>query len=741
MVRWWRSVLCLGVVLLVAAPALATIFGNVRGVVDDPQGRPVPGATVLIQARDSEWTQQVQTGAGGTFEFPAVPVGQYVVTVVSTGFDQLTQAVEVESGAAVRLRLRLAVATVRQTVTVSAAPAAIDTESSTTETLVSRAEIARTPGADRANSLAMITDYVPGAYMVHDMLHIRGGHQVTWQIDGVPVPNTNIASNVGPQFDPQDVDYLEVQRGGYSAEYGDRTYGIFNVVPRSGFEGTNFVDASATYGSFNQTDDYLGYGSHTRRFGYYMSANANRSGYGLETPTAQVLHDGVSGFGGFSSLIFNKTPSDQLRLVVSSRADRYQVPNDPIQQAQGIADNEHEDDTFVNFSWVHTTSSGLLLTVSPFYHFNRAHYIGGPHDTPFVPEDDRGSQYVGGEVTVALVRGRHNATVGLESFGQRDDTLFGLTATDGSGLALSQRVREWGTISALFAEEQYRAASWLTFNGGLRYTHYTNVQLTEDAVSPRLGVAVVIPRAKWVLRGFYGRYYQAPPLNTVSGPLLGFALDQGFGFLPLKGERDEQWEVGLTVPMGKWTLDFDHFHTRAQNFLDHDVLGNSNIYFPLTIADARIQGWEATLRAPRAFNDRVGVHLAFSNQIAQGAGAVTGGLTDFAPPAQGYFYLDHDQRNTLNVGFDATLPAAAWVSGNLMYGSGFVNGDGPAHLPGHATFDLSVGRTLTRGFSLRLSALNVGNVRYLLDNSSTFGGTHFNEPRQVTLEVRYRLNH
>ncbi len=300
----------------------------------------------------------------------------------------------------------------------------------------------------------MITDYVPGAYMVHDQLHVRGGHQVTWQIDGVPVPNTNIASNVGPQFDPQDVDYLEVQRGGYSAEYGDRTYGVFNVVPRSGFEAKNFVDVSTSYGSFNQTNDYVGYGSHTARLGWYLSANGNRSDYGLETPTRSVLHDGVNGFGGFSSLIFNATPADQLRLVVSSRADHYQVPNDPLQQAAGIGDEEREQDSFVNFSWVHTVASGLMLTVSPFYHFNRAHYIGGANDTPFVPEDDRGSQYVGGQATAAFVHGRHDASVGVQSFGQRDNTLFALTATDGSGLALSQRVQEWGTVSAVFAEER-----------------------------------------------------------------------------------------------------------------------------------------------------------------------------------------------------------------------------------------------------------------------------------------------
>src|SRR5260370_11196483 len=53
-------------------------------------------------------------------------------------------------------------------------------------TLFRSADVARTPGASHTNSLAIITDYVPGAYLTHDQLHIRGGHQVSWLIDGVP---------------------------------------------------------------------------------------------------------------------------------------------------------------------------------------------------------------------------------------------------------------------------------------------------------------------------------------------------------------------------------------------------------------------------------------------------------------------------------------------------------------------------------------------------------------------------
>ena len=106
------------------------------------------------------------------------------------------------------------------------------------------------------------------------MLHMRGGHQVDWLIDGVPVPNTNIASNLGPQIDPKDIDYLEIQRGSYDAQYGDRTYGIFrHIVPRSGFERDNEAELVTSFGNWYQTNDQLNLGGHTSRFAYYASVN------------------------------------------------------------------------------------------------------------------------------------------------------------------------------------------------------------------------------------------------------------------------------------------------------------------------------------------------------------------------------------------------------------------------------------------------------------------------------------
>ena len=215
-----------------------------------------------------------------------MPIGEYTVTVESSGFSKSTLALIVLSDRTTVLRVQLKIAPVSQQVEVRATPGQVDSDSPTPVTLVSRKQIAQTPGASRTNSLALITDYVPGAVVTHNQLHIRGGHQVTWLVDGVPVPNTNIADTVGPQFDPKDIDYLEVQRGSYTAEYGDRTYAMFNVVPRSGFERDREAELLVSYGNFNQTNDQLSFGDHTKRFAYYASVNGNRSDYGLETPVA-----------------------------------------------------------------------------------------------------------------------------------------------------------------------------------------------------------------------------------------------------------------------------------------------------------------------------------------------------------------------------------------------------------------------------------------------------------------------
>src|SRR6202789_3237746 len=249
-----KLVFCL---CLFAALLQATIFGRIQGVVHDPQHRPVAGASVKLQAITSDYSQTTQANDNGEFSFTSVPVGDYKITVTQSNFETSEQTVTVDSSSSPVLHFQLAIGTLSQSAVVVGEASAANMDSVTPTTLLDRENIAQAPGADRTNSLAMITDFTPGAYVTHDMLHMRGGHQTEWLIDGVPIPNTNIATNLGPQIDPKDIDYLEVMRGSYDADYGDRTYGIFNIAPRTGFERDNECDLLLSSGNFYQTNDQL----------------------------------------------------------------------------------------------------------------------------------------------------------------------------------------------------------------------------------------------------------------------------------------------------------------------------------------------------------------------------------------------------------------------------------------------------------------------------------------------------
>src|SRR5215467_2330039 len=95
------------------------IFGAVRGVVHDPQHRPVQGATVTLTAKTSDWTKSAATDSGGEFQFNAVPLGQYSVSVTSPGFVEAAQSVTVISGTVPVVHFGLKVMAANTSVTVS----------------------------------------------------------------------------------------------------------------------------------------------------------------------------------------------------------------------------------------------------------------------------------------------------------------------------------------------------------------------------------------------------------------------------------------------------------------------------------------------------------------------------------------------------------------------------------------------------------------------------------------------
>ena len=761
--------------LLVAAsiPALGNVFAAVHGVVHDPQHRPLAGVQVTLQATDSAFTLRAATNADGEFQLPQAPIGVYRLTVTASGFAVVTQPLTVASGTNPVVHIMLQLAPAVQSVEVEGLGISLSaTDSATPTTLITRADIEMTPGADRTIGMEMITDYVPGAYMTHDMLHMRGGHQTSWLIDGIAIPNTKIASNVGPQIDPKDIDALETERGSYPAEVGDRTYGVFNVLPRNGFERNRDGELLVSAGNLYTGETQLSLGDHSASTAWYASLAGSRSNYGLATPVAAIYHDATNSESGFVSLIRNQTPKDQIRLNAQYRQDYFDIPYDPDandweQQtppggnpyyvSAGLRDAQTERDSFVIANWVHTLSPNSLVSVAPFYHFNQADYDSLASDNPVATTWHQISNYSGAQADLHADLGRNNFSAGLYSFFQAEDDLFGVKVNDGSATSEPNAATNANAgLVEFYVSDHLRLGQYITLLAGERFSIY-RAWLNESAIYPRIGATVEIPRLRWVLRGFYGHFFQPAPILTVSSSVLNYAGQQSSGentFTPLPSERDEEHQFGLQIPYKGWLLDIANFKNRVNNFLDHSNLGESNMYFPIAVDGALVRAWEMTLRSPELAH--LGqFHLTYSNQIAEQRGSIIGGFTcniagDPAcnPPDFSYTPVDHDQRQTLNTGFTANLPLHSWFSSNVYYGSGFSNGlqgspqspyQGP-YLPVHTTFDVSAGHKIGENWRLSGSILNVTNHRVLEDTSLTIGGFHYNDPRLISAELRYRFH-
>ncbi|MGA2350652.1 MAG: TonB-dependent receptor [Terracidiphilus sp.] len=769
-----RSSFFAATLLAVASiPALANVFATVHGVVHDQQHRPIAGAAVALYAANSDFALRAVTNSEGEFELPQAPIGVYRLEITAPGFATVTQALTLASGTNPVLHIALPIAPTAQTVVVDGMKNSLSaTDSVTPTTLITRAQIDQTPGGSRTIGMEMITDYVPGAYMTHDMLHMRGGHQTSWLIDGVAIPNTKIASNVGPQIDPKDIDAVETQRGSYAAEVGDRTYGVFNVLPRNGFERSREGEFLLSGGNLGTGETQLSLGDHSDKTAWYASLNGNRSNYGLATPVTAIYHDATNSESGLVNIIRNQTPKDQLRLDGQFRQDYFDVPYDPDRNdyecatgyycSTGLRDAQTERDSFVIANWVHTLSPKALVSVAPFYHLNQADLDSPSTDYPAATTWHQTSNYVGGQADGRLDAGPNSFSAGAYTFYQAENDLYGVidNTTSPSTVYPNNSKSAAAALFEFYLSDHLRLGRYVTLLGGQRFSIY-RAGLNESAIYPRIGATFEVPRLHWVLRGFYGHFFQPAPLLTVASSALNYANSLGSGedaFTPLPSERDEEHQFGIQIPYKGWLLDVANVKNRVNNFLDHSNSGESNMYFPIAVDGALVRAWELTLRSPELA--KVGhFHLTYSNQIAEQRGPIIGGFTCSLPgdpacyPANfNYTPVDHDQRETLNTGFTANLPAHSWFSTNVYYGSGFSNGlactsdcqtngpyDGP-YLPVHTTFDVAAGHAISERWKLSASILNVTNHRVLEDNSITIGGFHFNDPRMISAELRYRFH-
>jgi Carboxypeptidase regulatory-like domain/TonB dependent receptor len=153
--------LALAVTVLVPLPAGAqSATARVQGTVTDNSGAALPGVTVTVKNVGTNASRTDVTDARGGYSIPALPVGDYRVSVELSGFKPAVTPVTLTVGQVARMDFKLQLGTVAETVTVTAAAPVIEKITSEISTLIDAKQVENLPLNGR--NFTQLATLVPG---------------------------------------------------------------------------------------------------------------------------------------------------------------------------------------------------------------------------------------------------------------------------------------------------------------------------------------------------------------------------------------------------------------------------------------------------------------------------------------------------------------------------------------------------------------------------------------------------
>ena|SRR5947209_2441626 len=102
------AALAIAMISMVSGPALAAPTGEVDGLVQDAQGKPLAGVAITLVKAGERTPKKQASGADGGFKFADLPSGVYVATAAQEGFSPVTcRGVRLVAGTSRRLEVKL----------------------------------------------------------------------------------------------------------------------------------------------------------------------------------------------------------------------------------------------------------------------------------------------------------------------------------------------------------------------------------------------------------------------------------------------------------------------------------------------------------------------------------------------------------------------------------------------------------------------------------------------------------
>src|ERR1700730_17120845 len=234
--------------------------GGLQGIVKDPSGAVVPGATVVVAAKSLVGTKSVDTDSSGYYRFANLPPDTYTISVTAKGFSTAKREVALEVGRLPSVDFSLQVGISETLVEVSGAVPQIDVTTNVSATNVTEDVIEAIPHgrtfqsviqfAPSARNEPLMGNTTLGGYPGNGSggsapgstanggdhgFSVAGGSDAenSYLVEGQET--ANLIGGYSRTTVPFDfIDEVEIKNSGIQAEHGGALGGVVNVVMRKG---------------------------------------------------------------------------------------------------------------------------------------------------------------------------------------------------------------------------------------------------------------------------------------------------------------------------------------------------------------------------------------------------------------------------------------------------------------------------------------------------------------------------
>jgi hypothetical protein len=715
--------LFLGLVLLLAAfgtaaaQATTTIFGTATF-----NGAPAAGAAVT--ATGSNVTLHATTNAQGRFTITAAPIGTYNIDIVSSD-GTASLRVDVPSAGATVVATLSPIKDIGRVAVTSHPPAG----GSGTDLNLSGDLLAHSPAS---GSLPALLLQLPGAARgANGVVHLNGDHgDVNYIIDGVPIPQ-ELNRNIGTEFDPNDIAFVEVMQGAYPAQYGERFASVINVNTRNGAGPPGF-NAQFDIGSYTHFDTDLSYHAPIGTGSLVVAARNEQGTRGLDPPNLDSPHNGFSNTNQFLRYT-QPVGTDFINFTLSHSYQTYQIPNDVAGgEPASTDDNETQEDLFGTLQYRHPIGDHGSFSIGPSYKRSTIRDFGDPaNDFTFgmaqssgAPTDCANALSSTGPIVNGIVTNPipnpavayDNSTCAFSLFGARTaidvggvfdydnrsnhhDVRFGgvydattvaktyaitqqpgnflapifTPATPGAAYTVVDNAPNVGHLAAFYLQDAWKMGDWQV-DYGLRSDTFlvssTQFGVGYGQISPRIKLTRNLS-ARASVYAYYGRFFTPFSLENVSpiaANTLNLPLQASVAQFDLRPQRDSVYEIGGHFGVGKGDLGIRVMQKNATDLIDDTQVGVTNLHQDINFAQGRIATQSAYYQI--GFGQASRFYASATHTYSVNKGCETQLLAPCFGAPDDWTPADHDQRIDLSAGVIVNDRRGGWFSADAEYGSG-----------------------------------------------------------------------